>query len=79
MKDSTDKKYHRKLLTEKYPIRKEDRLLELFDGLEIEINEGKNKNVLGNGEKNEDCIFWVKNNKYYFKYKKIETLNWKSS
>ena|SRR3970040_1586539 len=33
-----DKKYHRKLLTEKYPIKKEDRFLELIDDLEIKID-----------------------------------------
>ena len=31
----TNKKYHRKLLTEKYPIKKEDRFLELIDDLEV--------------------------------------------
>ena len=54
--DNTDKKYHRKLLIEKYPIKKEDRFLELIDDLEIRIDE----------EKYPESIFFFKDEKFYF-------------
>jgi len=56
--DYSDKKYHRKLLTEKYPISKEDRFLELIDDIEIKVDKEK---YLGS-------VFFFKDEKCFFEH-----------